>query len=119
VVGQRLLRRICDACKEPYEPSAEEMAFFVERTGVRKSDFWHGAGCNFCAGTGYRDRIGVYELLKISPEIRRLLVGWATQEELRRLATAQGMRTLEQEALALVERDVTTVAEVIRTIYAA
>jgi type IV pilus assembly protein PilB len=119
VVGQRLLRRICDACKEPYEPSPEEIAFFEERTGVRKSEFWHGAGCNFCAGTGYRERIGVYELLKITPEIRRLLVGWATQEELRRLATAQGMRTLEQEALALVERDVTTVPEVIRTIYAA
>jgi type IV pilus assembly protein PilB len=119
VVGQRLLRRICDACKEPYEPSPEDMAFFVERTGVRKTEFWHGAGCNFCADTGYRERIGVYELLKITPEIRRLLVGWATQEELRRLAVAQGMRTLEQEALALVERDVTTIPEVIRTIYAA
>ena len=60
--------------------------------------FFHGAGCNYCAGTGYRDRIGVYELLRITPELRRLIVGWATTEELRRLAVAQGMRTMLREA---------------------
>jgi type IV pilus assembly protein PilB len=83
-----------------------------------KEQFWHGAGCSFCAGTGYRDRIGVYELLRVTPELRRLIVGWATQEELRRLAVSQGMRTLVQQAMALVESDVTTIEEVIRTLYA-
>jgi type IV pilus assembly protein PilB len=119
VVGQRLLRRICDSCKEPYEPGAEELSFYAEQGGAPKDRFWHGAGCNYCAGTGYRDRIGVYELLKITPELRRLIVGWATQEELRRLATMQGMRTLVDEGITLVNEDVTTVSEVIRTIYAA
>ena len=76
-----------------------------------------GEGCNFCAGTGYQDRIGIFELLKISPEIKRLIVGWATQEEIRRLAISQGMRTLSTEALTLVAHDVTTISEVIRAVY--
>ena len=119
VIGQRLLRRICDSCKEPYSPSAEELSLFKQHSGGSdKSQFFHGAGCSFCAGTGYRDRIGVYELLRITPELRRLVVGWATTEELRRLAVAQGMRTMLREAMALVENDVTTVPEVIRTLFA-
>jgi type IV pilus assembly protein PilB len=119
VIGQRLLRRICDSCKEPYTPGADELAAFRQHSGGSdKSQFFHGAGCNFCAGTGYRDRIGVYELLRITPELRRLIVGWATTEELRRLAVAQGMRTMLREGMALVENDVTTVPEVIKTLYA-
>jgi type IV pilus assembly protein PilB len=120
VVGQRLVRRICDNCKMTYRPTDEELAFYVEAGGSdpERDIFWHGAGCNFCAGTGYQDRIGVYELLHITPEIKRLVVGWATQEELRRLAVMQGMRTLQEEAVRLVDRDITTLAEVIRTIYA-
>ena len=119
VIGQRLLRRICDSCKEPYTPGADELAAFRQHSGGSdKSQFFRGAGCNYCAGTGYRDRIGVYELLRITPELRRLIVGWATTEELRRLAVAQGMRTMLREAMALVENDVTTVPEVIRTLFA-
>ena len=119
VIGQRLLRRICDSCKEQYSPGAEELAVFRQHSGgSEKSTFYHGTGCNFCAGTGYRDRIGVYELLRITPELRRLIVGWATTEELRRLAVAQGMRTMLREAMALVESDVTTIPEVIKTLFA-
>ena len=118
IVGQRLLRRICPSCRVTYKPNDEEMAFYEESGGPAKKQFWIGEGCNFCAGTGYQDRIGVYEMLRITPEIRRLIVGWATQEELRRLAIAQGMSTLRDEALALVVDDVTTISEVIRTIYA-
>jgi len=119
VIGQRLLRRICDSCKQSYTPPAEELAVFRQHSGGSdKTVFYHGVGCNYCAGTGYRDRIGVYELLRITPELRRLIVGWATTEELRRLAVAQGMRTMLREAMQLVENDVTTVPEVIRTLFA-
>lgn len=119
VIGQRLLRRICDSCKEPYTPGAEELAVFRQHSGgSEKTAFYHGAGCNFCAGTGFRDRIGVYELLRITPELRRLIVGWATTEELRRLAVAQGMRTMLREAMALVEGDITTIPEVVKTLFA-
>lgn len=119
VIGQRLLRRVCDSCKEPYTPGADELAVFRQHSGgSEKSVFYRGVGCNFCANTGYRDRIGVYELLRITPELRRLIVGWATTEELRRLAVAQGMRTMLREAMALVESDVTTIPEVVKTLFA-
>ena len=119
VVSQRLIRKMCDNCKAPYEPGAEELAVFRQHSGgSEKTQFFHGAGCSYCSGTGYRDRIGVYELLRITPEIRRLIVGWATTEELRRLAVAQGMRTMLREAMQLVEDDVTTVPEVVRTLFA-
>jgi type IV pilus assembly protein PilB len=119
VVSQRLIRKMCDNCKEPYTPGAEEIALFRQHSGgSEKTEFWHGVGCTYCSGTGYRDRVGVYELLRITPEIRRLIVGWATTEELRRLAVAQGMRTMLREAIQLVEDDVTTVPEVVRTIFA-
>jgi type IV pilus assembly protein PilB len=118
IVSQRLVRRICDSCAVPYEPTVEELAFYADAGGAERERFMHGEGCNLCAGTGFRDRIGVYEFLHITPEIRRLLVGWATQDELRRMAISQGMRTLRQEGIALVEQDVTTISEIIRSIYA-
>jgi type IV pilus assembly protein PilB len=119
IVGQRLVRRICPSCKTAYTPSDDERAFYEENNGPEKAVFYHGTGCNFCGNTGYQDRIGVYELLQMTPEIKRLIVGWATQDELRRLAQQQGMRTLSEEAIRLVSEDVTTVSEVIRSIYTA
>ena len=118
VVGQRLVRRICRSCKTRYTPTMEELAFYEEHGGEPKSEFWQGIGCNYCGGTGYLDRIGVYELLHMTPEIKRLVVGWATQDELRRMAEKQGMRTLRDEAINLVRQDTTTISEVMRTIYA-
>jgi type IV pilus assembly protein PilB len=118
IVGQRLVRRICPSCKSRYTPTDEELNFYDETGGPPKQDFYHGTGCNFCGNTGYQDRIGVYELLQMTPEIKRLIVGWATQDELRRLAQKQGMRTLREEAIGLVAQDVTTISEVIRSIYA-
>jgi type IV pilus assembly protein PilB len=119
VVGQRLMRRICTHCEESYKPSPEELAFYLESGGVAKTKFVRGGGCNFCSGTGFSDRIGVYELLTVTPEIKRLVVGWATQDELRRMAVKQGMRTLLDEAISLVGQNVTTIPEVIRNIHTA
>jgi type IV pilus assembly protein PilB len=119
VVGQRLMRRTCKHCKKAYKPSAEELAFWEESGGGAKTKFYRGTGCNLCSNTGFSDRIGVYELLTITPEIKRLVVGWATQDELRRMAIKQGMRTLRDEAVSLVEQDLTTIPEVVRNIYTA
>ena len=119
IVGQRLVRRICSSCKTRYAPTLEERTFYEEYGGAPKTEFWHGTGCNFCGNTGYQDRIGVYELLQMTPEIKRLVVGWATQDELRRQAQKQGMRTLRDEAISLVAADVTTISEVMRSIYTA
>ncbi len=118
VVAQRLMRRICQSCMAPHRPSEEELAFYEDAGGPPKDVFYAGRGCNFCAGTGYMDRIGVFEVMRITPELKRLIVGWATQDELRRLAISQGMRTLRDDAISLVTDDVTTISEVIRGIYA-
>ena len=117
IVGQRLVRRICTACKTPYTPTDEELAFYQRSGGPDKEIFYHGAGCNFCGHTGFKDRIGVYELFEMTPEMKRLIVGFATEDELRDLARKQGMRTIQDEAVDLVARDITTSAEVVRSIY--
>ena len=119
IIGQRLVRRTCSSCKEPYTPTPDELTFFTDAGGsATKKKWFRGTGCNFCAGTGYQDRIGVFEVLRITPEVRRLVVGWATVEEIQRVAVSQGMRTLQMEAIRLVEDDVTTIDEVVRSIYA-
>jgi len=118
IIGQRLLRRICDSCKEPYDPSADELGMYEQlRPGSTKSLFFHGAGCADCANTGYRDRIGVYELLRITPKLRQLIVDHATTEQVRQAAIDEGMRPMIEEALNLVDNDVTTISEVVRTLY--
>lgn len=117
VVGQRLVRRICSGCKVRYAPPAEELVFYAEAGGPRKTKFWHGEGCNLCAHTGYQDRIGVYELLSVTESLKQMVVAGATRDQLRDLALEQGMRTLRQEGLRLVHEDTTTIAEVLRAIY--
>ena len=117
IVGQRLMRRICEYCKVRYTPSQEEMYFYVESGGTPKTSFYRGEGCNFCATTGYLDRIGVYELLDATEGVKEMIVRGASHDEIRAHAVANGMRTMRQEAIALVEQDVTTVSEVLRAIY--
>ena len=118
VIGQRLVRRTCDYCRAPYEPTPEELAFYAEAGGGRKVAFTAGAGCNFCADTGYSDRIGVYELMQVTEEMRQLIIEpHPSHDEMRALAIKQGMRSLRDQAVELVKRDVTTIAEVVRTIY--
>jgi type IV pilus assembly protein PilB len=117
VVGQRLLRRICRACKVAYEPRPDELAFYRESGGTWKDQFWHGEGCNLCSNTGYQERIGAYELLVVTDEIKNLIVRGGTHEELRAMAVSQGMHPLREQATRLVTQDVTTIAEVMRSIY--
>ena len=117
VVGQRLVRRLCPECKVPYEPTPDELAMWDKAGMAPKSQFFHGEGCVFCAETGYQGRIGVYELLRVSDDMKQLVVNEPTYQELRDLAVSEGMVPLQTEALKLVERDVTTLAEVLRTLY--
>jgi type IV pilus assembly protein PilB len=117
VVGQRLIRRSCQACLVEYEPSTEDLAFY-ERAGMgEKKTFLRGAGCMECSQTGYIGRIGVYEVLRVTDEMRDLIVRNATLDEIRALAVEQGMVPMRDQALRLAADDVTTVAEVMRTIY--
>ena len=129
VVAQRLVRRSCPHCLEPYQPSTEELAFLRSVGGGEGvggvggveplPELRHGAGCHFCSHTGYLERIGVYELLAVTDEVRRLIVERAPHDEMRKLALSQGMRTLQEQAVRLVLDGTTTVAEVMRSIYVA
>jgi type IV pilus assembly protein PilB len=118
IVGQRLIRRICQNCAEPYTPNAEERSFYERGGGdVNKQVFFRGAGCNFCGQTGYFDRMGIYEVLAVTEEMKELIVNNAPHAELKALAINQGMRTLSEQAVLLVSDDKTTIAEVLRTVY--
>jgi len=118
VVSQRLVRRICGNCREVYQPKAEELAFLAAAGGADPVDgFVRGAGCNFCAHTGYLERTGVYELMPVNDTIRELVVDRASHDEIRKAARYEGMRTLTEEGVRLVETGVTTIGEVMRSIY--
>jgi type IV pilus assembly protein PilB len=118
ILAQRLVRRICPHCYEPYQPPAEEMAMMQAIGGrMPARGFFRGRGCNFCAQTGFLERIGVYEMMPVTDNIRDAILGRASHDEVRKVARAEGMRTLQEEAARLIETGVTTPAEVLRSIY--
>ncbi|CRK54999.1 Type IV fimbrial assembly, ATPase PilB [Alloactinosynnema sp. L-07] len=118
VLSQRLVRRVCTYCTEPYQPTKEELVFLDSVGGAKPtSGFVHGAGCNFCAHTGYLERIGVYEMMPVTEPIRDLVLSRASHEEFRKVARYEGMRTMAESAVHLVDTGVTTLAEVLRSVY--
>jgi type IV pilus assembly protein PilB len=119
VVAQRLVRRICKSCATVYDPPLAELQVYQKLGGVEKDHFVRGEGCQFCSGTGYYDRVGVYEVLSMSDEIRQCLVDGAPPRVARDLAIQQGLSTLQREAIRLVEGDVTTIEEVVKHVLVA
>jgi len=120
VMSQRLLRKVCDNCQEKYDPPPPEMALLHAMGGhVPEGGFVRGAGCNFCTQTGYLERIGVYEMMPVSDGIRDLILDRASHDDVRKQARSEGMRTLQEESMRLVESGVTNLAEVLRTVYVA
>ena len=114
VVAQRLVRRICPSCAVPFEPSLSEVTLY-EKLGGRDKDRWiKGTGCQFCSNTGYFDRVGVYEVLAITEELRQCVVDGQPPRVARELAVGQGLRTLQAEAIRLVENNTTTMDEVVK-----
>ncbi|SDP25345.1 type IV pilus assembly protein PilB [Nakamurella panacisegetis] len=119
IVAQRLVRRICHYCRTGYQPAPEELEFLKVAGGaVPAEGFFHGEGCNFCAQTGYLERIGVYELLTVTDSIRDMILDRRSHDDMRKVARCEGMRTLLEEAARLVENGTTTVSEIMRSIYA-
>jgi type IV pilus assembly protein PilB len=118
VLSQRLLRKICEQCRRTYQPTVDELGYFIQAGGVIPyNGFFVGDGCTFCAQSGYLGRTGVYELLRMTPAMRALIVTGAGHDAVRELATDEGTRTLRQEGVRLVEHGVTTITEVVRGIY--
>jgi type IV pilus assembly protein PilB len=118
VVSQRLVRRICDQCREPYEPAIDEIAFYRQAGGeFHTAGFWQGRGCNFCSRTGYQERVGVFELLSMTSEIKKLLIEGVAIDNLRAAAREQGMDTLLSGGIRLVDEGVTTISEIMSSVY--
>lgn len=118
VISQRLVRRICPKCKKSYEASDEE----VRRLGLsteRKHIFYRGEGCADCFNTGYRGRIGVFEILEITSELRTIISQEAGRPAIEKeLASDRSeFKTLRENAIELVEEGITTAEEVQRVIY--
>jgi general secretion pathway protein E len=113
VLAQRLVRRICPVCRVPKAADAAELAALgVASTGAE--ELFHGKGCDECRGTGYRGRIGIYELLRVTESIRSLIVRKAPAAEIRREAIAQRMVTLREDGWARACAGLTTIAEILR-----
>ncbi len=115
VMAQRLVRTICPNCKEPFTPPPEEFEYLnLNPESFDGVQFYHGKGCVRCRGTGYYNRTGVFEILQVTPEIRRLIFDNASQDEIREMAIEQGMETLRQHGISKATRGITTLAEVLR-----
>ncbi|MEW6107567.1 MAG: ATPase, T2SS/T4P/T4SS family [Nitrospirota bacterium] len=110
VMAQRLVRRICRHCKVKQEVSKEILSKF----NYDIKELWAGEGCDYCSGTGYRGRIGIFEVLPITDEIRELIMKRATVKEIKDKAISLGMRTLREDGIEKVKKGITTIDEVFR-----
>ena len=118
VLAQRLVRTICPRCKEAYAPPTEAFRRLnLPVSADANVNFYRGAGCSFCRQTGYKGRIGVYELMLIDNEIRELILQKAPTHVLRQAALEAGMITLKQDAMQKILEGVTTMEEALRVIY--
>ncbi len=113
VLAQRLLRRICPDCKRPYRASEEELSRLDLPPGSAVT-LYRGAGCAACSQTGYRGRTGIFELMVLDDDIRRLIGGKADSTAIKQTAIAKGMVTLKQEGAERVIQGHTTLEEVMR-----
>ena len=116
VEAQRLVRRVCDRCAVEYEPLPEELGFYRAIRGMGHT-FRHGTGCDHCSHTGFRDRLGVFEVLRVTDDFKRLLVRESSPAVLRAQAIADGMTTLRQSGLTRIDEGLTTIGEVMRSIH--
>lgn len=114
VIAQRLARTICKRCKEETTPDPS----LVKRLGSEEVTcdikFYHGKGCPSCRGTGYRGRIGVFELLRITPELSELIMKHADSNIIRAAAVKEGFKILKEDSAEKVAQGITTIEEVLK-----
>ncbi len=117
VVNQRLVRRVCPHCSSLREAPEEEQRAYEQEMGEARTQFLYGTGCKLCAHTGYLGRTGVFELLVLSGEIKRMLIEGASGKEIKDQAVEQGMTTLQHAAMQKVKEGITTPREVLRNVF--
>ena len=115
VMGQRLVRKICEDCRTEFEPSAEVlMELNLQLQDVKGKKFYYGRGCDRCNNTGHKGRMGIYELVVMNDELRDMISGGASTDQLRTACRKQGMTTLRESGLRAIYAGRTTIDEVVR-----
>ncbi len=116
VCAQRLVRGICKNCKQETElpPRPVQRDFGFEPGEIETLRLFRGTGCKVCNGSGYKGRVGLYEVMEITPEIKEAIIRNATSVELKRVAVENGMITLRRSGLQKVRDEMTTIEEVAR-----
>jgi type IV pilus assembly protein PilB len=115
ILAQRLGRRICTECKEPFDAHENDLVPYGHvAQGLGKITLYRGRGCQTCNFTGMKGRVAIYEVMPISDELRELVLKDASTAEIRAMAQSQGMKTLRQSGLQKVLEGVTTTQEVLR-----
>lgn len=115
VLAQRLVRTICASCREQYKPSEEEIiTLSLTPLEAKKIELYRGKGCSDCNNTGYKGRIGIFELLIMNDQIRELIIENVSTSQLNAKAAEFGMRTLRQDGIEKVKRGYTSIQEVLR-----
>jgi general secretion pathway protein E len=115
VLAQRLVRRLCPACRQPYEVLPElARRLHIDDDPAHQHRLYAPVGCDQCEGTGYRGRTGIYELLIVSDEVRRLILARAEAQEIHRAAVQEGMRTMYEDGIRKALLGMTTLDEVLR-----
>ena len=117
IVAQRLVRKVCDGCRTPHEPIAEELDFAASLGKAVPKYLYHGQGCGRCNQTGYYDRLGVFEVLTMTEELKRMVIARAGHKEIMATATSGGLVPLRLDAWDKIAAGVTTVHEVLRSVY--
>lgn len=117
VVAQRMLRRVCPHCRVLTEAKAEERIAYQQEMKEVPTHFYYGAGCNHCAGTGYLGRTGVFEVLLVTEEFRKLILSRASTDELRAQAIGDGMMTMKHDGMIKVKQGITAPYEVLRNVF--
>jgi type II secretory ATPase GspE/PulE/Tfp pilus assembly ATPase PilB-like protein len=116
-VAQRLIRATCVDCKQPYKPSVEELTdVFGKSLPEKKMQLYRGTGCQSCRNTGYHGRKGVFEILPVSPQIRRMITDSCSDSQIKQQAIQEGMRTLTKSAIDEVFCGNTTIDELMRVV---
>jgi type IV pilus assembly protein PilB len=113
VVAQRLMRRLCTKCKEPYDATEEELSAVRADKPVK---LFKAPGCSRCGGTGFKGRIGVHEVLRPNDEIKTMINKVVPSEELKRVAVASGMITLYEDAMDKVRQGISSLEEALRVV---
>ena len=117
VVAQRLVRRLCSACRRQYTPPPDTLrALNITEAEAANIPFYRPVGCDACHETGYKGRIGIYEVMKVTDRIRRMIAQRASEDAVREVAQSTGMLALGDDALAKVKAGVTTAEELLRVV---